>query len=304
MTCSCPKCHAQIDVDLSRIPENGAFTPCPECKGRFWVNRESYARIALKKEGKTYCDKCGKELDHVIVCRACGVMCPDYYLVQASRPPRRQVEKPDLFSMSFTLKPATQTYAYTYTGAKKPAERAPKGNLKRVGLLVLVALLVVGGGYLYHINKAEQEYAKNFMRVLFTIKSGTDFSLDTCAKISADWKSGMDTGQKYAPHISPEAETRLNKVKDTTDSFMQKLNKPPKKFVNARAKLADLYGAYTKVYALALAPPGSFSGFTDSANRSEAEFKTAVKELKASLPPELSAELKIAKTKYKALKDI
>src|ERR1035441_3358055 len=88
MTCSCPKCHAQIEVDFSSIPENGTFTPCPECKGRFWTNKESYARMALKKEGSTYCDKCGKELGHQIVCAGCGVMYPDYYLVQASKPPQ------------------------------------------------------------------------------------------------------------------------------------------------------------------------------------------------------------------------
>ena len=305
MICSCPKCDAQIEVDLSHIPETGTFTSCPECKGRFWINKESFSRMALKKEGKTYCDQCGKELDHVIVCRACGIMYPDYYLVQASKPPRRQVEKPDLFSLSFAHKQATPTsYAYTYTGAKQSSERIPKVLLKRAGLLVIVALLVVGAGYFYKIKKSEQEYAKNFMRALFIIKSGTDLSLNTCAKISADWKSGMDAGQSSAPHISPETETSLITVKDATDKYLQKLVKPPQKYVKAQAKLADLYGAYIKVHALALAPSGSLPGFTDSANRSEAEFNTAVKELKTSLPPELSAELKIAKTKYKSLKDI
>jgi uncharacterized protein YbaR (Trm112 family) len=305
MICSCPKCHAQIEVDLSLIPETGTFTPCPECKGRFWINKESFSRMALKKEGNTYCDQCGKELDHVIVCRECGVMYPDYYLVQASKPPRRQVEKPDLFSLSFAHKQATPTsYAYTYTGTKKSGERTPKVHLKRVGLLVIVALLAVGAGYFYNIKKSEQEYAKNFMRALFIIKSGTDLSLNTCAKISADWKSGMDAGQNSAPHISPETETSLITVKDATDKYLQKLVKPPQKYVKAQAKLADLYGVFTKVNALALAPSGSFPSFKDSANRSEAEFKTAVNELKASLPPELSTELKIAKTKFRGLQDL
>lgn len=104
MTCSCPKCHAQIEIDFSSIPENGTFKPCPECNSRFWINKESYARMALKKDGNIYCDKCGKELDHLIVCAECGVMYPDYYVVQASKPPRRQVEKADLFSFSFTLR--------------------------------------------------------------------------------------------------------------------------------------------------------------------------------------------------------
>jgi uncharacterized protein YbaR (Trm112 family) len=126
MNCSCPKCHAPIEVDISRIPETGAFTPCPECKGRFWINKESYARMSLSKEGKTYCDQCGKELGNKIVCAECGVMYPDYYLVQTSKPPRRQIEKPD-FNISFSLRAARQSYThtYTYTGAKKTSAIAP-----------------------------------------------------------------------------------------------------------------------------------------------------------------------------------
>jgi hypothetical protein len=85
---------------------------------------------------------------------------------------------------------------------------------------------------------------------------------------------------------------------------MQKLNEPPKKFINAKEKLTNLYGVYSKVQSLAIAPSGSLSSYSDSASRSQAEFNTAVQELKRSLPPELTAELKIAKTKYRGLKDI
>ena len=306
MTCSCPKCHAQIEVDLSKIPESGTFTPCPECKSRFWVNKETYARRALIKEGRIYCDKCGKELDHIIACSACGVMYPDYYLVQASKPPRRQVEKPDLFSMSFTLKPATPTYsyAYTYTGAKKSSVRTPKVLLKRVGLLALVALLGAGMAYLYHINQVEKQYAKNYMRALYTIKTGTELSLNTCAKISAQWKTKMDAGQGSVPRISEEDVSRLNTVKTATDSFMQKLNETPKKYIDSKEKLTNLYGVYTKVHTLAVAPSGSLSGFTGLTSKSQDDFNVAVKELKGSLPTELSEELQIAKVKYKGLKDI
>jgi uncharacterized protein YbaR (Trm112 family) len=306
MTCSCPKCHGQIEIDLSNIPESGTLTPCPECKIRFWVNKETYARRALIKEGNIYCDKCGNELEHKIVCKACGVMYPDYYLVQASKPPRRQVEKPELFSLSFTLKPSTPTYAYTYTytGAKESSERTPKVLLKRVGLLALVALLAVGIAYLYHINQVEKQYAKNYMRALYTIKTGTDLSLNTCAKISAEWKTKMDAGQSFVPRISLEDESRLNMVKTATDGFMQKLNETPKKYINSKEKLANLYGVYTKVHALAVAPSGSLSGFTDSATKSGSEFNVVVKDLKASMPTGLSEELQVAKVKYKGLKDI
>jgi hypothetical protein len=262
--------------------------------------------MALNKEGKIYCDQCGKELDHIIVCSACGVMYPDYYLVQASKPPLRQVEKPDLFSLSFTLKPATPTYsyAYTYTAAKKSSVRTPNVLLKRAGLLALVALLAVGIGYFYHINQVEKLFAKNYMRALYTIKTGTDLSLNTCAKISAEWKTKMDAGQSFIPRISEEDVSRLNTVKTATDSFMQKLNETPKKYIDSKEKLANLYGVYTKAYALAVAPSGSLSGFTDTTTKSQSDFNVAVKQLKGSLPPKLSEELQIAKVKYKGLKDL
>jgi hypothetical protein len=308
MTCSCPKCSANIEVDLSRISDKGTFLPCPECKGRFWINKESYARMALKKDGNTYCDQCGKKLDHRIVCSSCGIMYPDYYLVQASRPPRRQIEKPNLFSLSFSLKPVKPTYAYTptYTGtaAKEYRTVAPRPLLKVVGIAAIIILITLGVNALFHKKKAEQQYAKNYIRALYIIKSGTDISIDTCSKISTEWKTNMSAGQNSVPRIKKEDETRLNSIKQSTDKYMQIINNPPKKFIEPKEKLANLYGLFLKANTLAIAPSGSLSGFTNSVNNSQNEFNSAVQLLKKSLPPELSAELKIAKNKYKGFKDI
>jgi predicted Zn finger-like uncharacterized protein len=305
MTCSCPKCDAHIEVELSKVPVNGTFMPCPECKGRFWINKESYARRALVKEGQIYCDKCGKELGQKIVCAECGVMYPDYYLVQTSKPPRRQVEKPELFSMSFSLK-ARPTYSYTYTPevGKGYREKAPGVLMKRVGLAALVVLLAVGLGAYYLKMQAERVYAQDYMRALYTIKTGEDLSLKTCERISSDWKAKMNAGQNFVPRISAEEESRLNKVKEVTDRYMQKLNKPPKDFISNNEKLANLYGAYTKAHAIAAVPSGPLSRFTDSAAKSENEFNAALASLKENMPPALSKEFQIAKTKYRGLENI
>jgi hypothetical protein len=259
--------------------------------------------MALKKEGKTYCDKCGKELDHIIVCTKCGVMYPDYCLVQASKPPRRQVEKPDLFTVGFTLRPAAKQ-TYVYTGAKKSVPGSPKTFFVRVGLLAMVALLAAGTGYFFHLKKVEQMYQKNFMRALYTMKVGTDLSLNTCSKLSSEWKTNVDAGQKYTPHISADDESHLSNVKDATDRFMQTLIEPPKKFINSKEKLDNLYKVFTKANSLAVAPSGTLSSFTESSSKTQSDFNVAIQELKGSLTPELSSELKIAKTKYKGLKEI
>ncbi len=308
MTCTCPKCNAQIEIDISNIPENGTFTPCPECKSRFWITKESYARMSLKKEGKIYCDKCGSELAHSIVCTGCGIMYPDYCLVQASKPPRRQIEKPDLFSISFpTLKPASpkSSYTYSYTGVRKPSLQPSKVFLKRAGVMALIALLVVGSAYIYHIKQAEKQFAVNYMRALYAIKAGTDFGLNTCTRISAEWKARGDAGQRFVPKINEEEESRLNSIKTAADGFMKKLNKTPKKYTVSKEKLADLYGIYARVHNLAVAPPSdSLTNFTGSTSKSQSDFNAAVNDLKASLPTALSEELQIAKVKYKSLKDI
>jgi len=305
MTCSCPKCHAQIEVDLSRIPENGSFTPCPECKSRFWISKESYARRALTKEGKIYCDQCGKDLEHVIVCTACGVMYPDYYLVQSAKPPRRQVEKPDLFSLSFSLKPAKQTYTYTPTyTSTKGSQVGSAIPFQKIAALVVVILLAIGIGFFYQMKKKEQQFSKNYIRALYVIKSATDISFNTCAKISADWKAKNDAGQNFTPHIKAEDEERLNRVKETSDNIMKLLNEPPEKLVNSKEKLDALYNEFNKAHSLALAPAGSYSNFTIATAKLQNDFNAELKDLKANLPVNLTEELNKAKIKYKNLKDI
>ena len=304
MPCTCPKCNSQIEIDVSHIPEKGTFLPCSDCKGRFWINKESYARMALKKEGKTYCDKCNNELTHSIVCTDCGIMYPDFYLVQVSKPPRRKADKPGFLSMSFTLRPAKQSYKYTYTASKASHEKSSNLQLKKIGLVVVIALLAVGLCYLYYTRKSEQQYARNYMRALFTIKSGTELNFTTCEKLSNEWQASMNVGQKFSPHINAEDESHLNNVKETVDGFMKMLNKPPKKFIISSEKLATLYGVYTKVHTLATAPPGSLSTFNNLASKSKSEFRAATQELKNSMPAELSSELKLAQAKYKGLRDM
>jgi len=258
--------------------------------------------MSLKKEGIIYCDQCGKELDHKIVCSSCGIMYPDFFLVQCARPPRRQVEKPDLFSLGFTLKPARPTYSYTYANTTESnVSRPPRPYWKLAGMAALVILIAVGIGSFYNKKKTEQIYAKNYIRALYAIKSGTDLSFNICAKISNDWKM---TGQiPKSPNMEAD-ESRLSSIKATTDRFIQKLNNPPKNFIGSKEKLSKLYDVYVQVNGLAVAPSGSLTGFTSSANKSQSDFNVAVQELKRSLPPELSAELQLAKTKYKGLKDI
>ena len=301
MTCSCPKCAADIQVDLANIPADGAYTPCPECKSRFWVNRESYARRALRKDGALYCDKCSKELTHAIVCTDCGCMYPDYWLVQAAKPVKRKLEKAE-FSLSFSPKPARQTQIYTYT--QQTPQKSLKSLLVGVFLLVLVVSLAVAGIAAFRNMQAEKRYAKYFIVALYEIKGGADRGLEQCAKITTDWKAKMDAGQSFFAHLSPDDEARSSKLKDEIDTVMQQLNKPPQKFSKVNESIVKLYGAYASLYSLTLAPPGNLQSFTDRVGKSQNDYKLAIQELKANLPGDLSEKIAKAKTKYKSLQDL
>jgi hypothetical protein len=208
--------------------------------------------------------------------------------------------------MSFSLGPKKPTYSYTYTPAvgKGQAERSSGLLLKRVGVVAVVALLAVGLGLFYMKMQAERRYAQDYMRALYTIKTGTDLSVKTCERISSDWKAKMDAGQNFVPRISADEEAKLNKVKEVTDRYMQKLNKPPKKYAGNKEKLADLYGIYTKSNALALAPSGTITSFESAAAKSQSDFNTSITALKDSMPDVLSKEFKIAQKKYKGLQNI
>lgn len=297
MRCSCPKCTVKIEVDASLITEEGSYTPCPECKSRFWMNQESTARRALKKEGNIYCAKCGNELDHLIVCRGCGYKFPDYFLVQVSKPVRRKAGKSDR-SMGFALKPVTQTYALpsqSTTVSRKPLVMV-------IGLLVIAAL-VTSGAFFYHKTSLEKQYAENFILVLSGTKAGAELSLADCAKVSTEWKMRMDAGQNYIPSIPPEDAARLNKAKDRAEKNMQKLSTPPEKFVAANENLTKLVAAYNGLLAVTLKPSGSLASFTETVRNSENDFKLAAKALKDNLPAELAEEINQAKPKYIELRD-
>jgi hypothetical protein len=300
MICSCPKCDAKTELDLSHIPEEGTSAKCPECKTRFWIAKESFARRALKKEGKTLCYYCNNELSNYLDCPTCGVMYPDFCVVQMSKPVRRKQRKTSA-QISFSIRPQRRSRAVSQQ--EEPTEKTSKSILVTVGLLVLVAVLAVAIAIPYLNKKSEQKYATNFIRALYGIKLGTDSSIRQCATISAGAKAKISAGQNVL-NISEEDKTKLDAAKKDVDTLMQRLPKTPKKFSKVNENLARLYGIYTKSYSLAAAPSGSLPGFTDSAGKLESEFRQAAQELKASMPTELAAEYQKALPKFKGLQDL
>jgi hypothetical protein len=229
-------------------------------------------------------------------------MYPDYCLVQATKPAKRQVEKAE-FSFSLSRKPVRQAQIYTYAHSQQYQQKSLKSLLTGIFLLILFVSLAVAGTISYRNMQAEKKYARYFILALYEIKGGADRGLDHCVKISADWKAKMDVGQSFTPRLGPDEEFRAGKLKDEIDMVMQQLSKPPQKYGKTNESLARLYGTYTALNALALAPPGNLQVFTVKFGKLQTDYKLAMQELKANLPVELTAEIEKAKAKYKSLRD-
>jgi hypothetical protein len=301
MICPCPKCDARTELDLSHIPEEGTSAKCPECKTRFWISKESFARRAVKKEGKALCYYCNNELNDYLDCPTCGVMYPDYCIVQTAKPVKRKKRKSSS-AISFSLR--TQRRTRSSFATQQTTERASKSVLVAVALLAVVLVLAVAGGIAYSHNKSEKQYTAGYFRALMGIKLGTDLNLRQCAAISATAKAKMAAGQAFDLRSSDRDKAKIAVARNDVDLLMKEIPAPPQKFIKANESLTRLYGVYAKSYALVDAPAGSLQSFSDSAGKVDGEFKQAAQELKAGLPAELAAAYQNALPKYPALRDL
>lgn len=300
MTVPCPKCNAKAPLDLPHIPEDGTSAKCPECNTRFWITRESFARRALKKEGKALCYYCNNELNNYLDCPTCGVMYPDFCVVQTSKPVKKK-KRTTSSAISFSIRPQRRTRGV----ALQQATHKPSKSISIIYVVVaLVAVLAITLGISYHKKQSEQQYVSGFIRTLYGIKLGTDLNIKQCSTIAANWKAKMDTGQKFDLRISDEDKSKLDSAKSDIDVLMQKLAKVPGKYSKANENLAKLYGIYTKSYSLAAAPSGTLPVFTDSAGKLESEFKQTAQELKASLSAGLADKYQTALPKFKELQNL
>jgi predicted Zn finger-like uncharacterized protein len=300
MNCSCPKCSANIDIDLLLVPDNGKYIKCSECKRRFWVSREFFAGRALRKRGEIFCAECGEGLDHTIACPSCRALFPDFFAVQAKKPVPRKLPEIKLSFASAKVHSSKPRYKSSRAISPKPGIKMTKSLMVTVSVTALVAL-VIYGGYFYYQRSLETEYSRNFVRALYAIKTGRDINHETAEKIVSKLNA---SGQKYGLLISDQDEARLNKVKSSADKLMKRINDPPKKYIKANEKLVKLYNIYSELNSFMISPPSSLDTFKISSNKLENDFDEGVRDMKANLPQKLSERIKTAQVRYKNLRDI
>ena len=300
MICPCPKCNAKTQLDLSHIPDTGTSAKCPECNTRFWISKESFARRAVKKEGKAFCYYCNNELNNYLDCPTCGVMYPDYCVVQISKPAKRKARKTSS-SISFSLRTQRRTRS---AAQQQPTERSSKSVLKTIALLAVIIVVAVAIAVPYLNKQKEQKYMAGYFRALVGIKLGTELTLKQCTAISSSTNTRTAARQDSGLSISDQDKATITAAKNDVDILMQKVPAPPKKFIKANENLSTLYGIYSKSYTLAVAPAGSLQSFSDSAVKVDGEFKQAAQELKAGMPAELAEAYRKVLPRFTALRDL
>jgi len=311
---TCLKCAAKNEVGFYQIPETGLTTKCSSCKANMEIVRDSNAKRAGQLSKELFCAKCGNRLDHHIVCRSCGLLFPDYFVVVNHEEARRQAKSRQSarFRQAFadfgaSLRPRTSKKEEVYTPGRPvgPAPEKPgalSGGLRSALVSVVVVVAVAAGGFvLYRQHKAEQEFIKNYVRALFDIKVGVDGSLNACAKISQDWQATAESKANFVPRVNVDDDIKADKVKAEVDKLMPKLQNPPAKYAQANAKLAELNGIYANLYSLKSSPRGTLDSFISSTDKADKAFKQTAQELKANLPERLSKELAEAKLRYRGL---
>ena len=315
MMCTCPKCHAKIELELPEVTEAGTPASCPACNARFTVHRESFGGRALRKTSEISCAVCGSELGSQMHCAACGAQFPDYLVptlgrrrsrrdtkkVKLKTSPFPQAQKPhsQLPSLEMSMKPeAAKSPAHAPAGARRP-----KILLVAAGVLVLAAVIAAGSVFFLKI-KAEKAYAKSFVLATYCIQTGYDRALKASARISGEWKGKMDQGQPYAARPNLEEERDFGIINNKLDPAVRNLGQAPEKFASCNEKLSKLQAVYNKLRTLVLAPGNSQQAFADSTGKLEADYRQAVKEYKSGLPQEIMEELVSASLKFKGLRPL
>jgi hypothetical protein len=261
--------------------------------------RESFARRAARKGAELACVHCGSQLGSSTYCPGCRELFPDYLVAETGKTRRRKVRtvrtgKPSAVPFKAERKPSAE---------HKKATAASSRPLAKLVIPVAVLVLLVVVGTFAYLQRLEKKYVVSYVSTLYLIKSTTDTSLSMCTQLANDWKTKSDAGQVFAPRFSDKETTLFSLTKDNIDKRVLGVGNPPKKFVSAKEKLANLNAVYGRVYEFTSAPPGSLPAFTNSLAKLDSDYRQALKDLKASLPEAITEEVRNVKSKYRELRD-
>lgn len=310
MNCFCPKCNATISPELPDVPAGGTFLKCPECTAGMSLQKESFARRALHKGTSISCAECGSALGPTIYCQHCHTIYPDFYVTERSSALKQKLNKLRASLTTSKRKTAATTYYHLPGAEKKGATKSPAvakaaklaSNPLQLAIVAIVLIgLVGGGGYVAYQNKIEGDYAAQYVRALYLIKTAADVNIRLSTKRLTDWRASQ---LPSPPAYTANEQKSLSSGQSDVATILKRLEDAPKKMIQSRDDLKKLQGSYLKLYTVNTSPPGSLDTFAASAKKAEDEFRNTGKALRAALPERISEELTSNLERYKTLKEL
>jgi len=320
MECLCPKCSETTPIDLSEMPSDGFVAHCSTCNATLHVLRESCACRAKRQSHEICCANCGSRLDQHVHCKSCGLIYPDYLILVNLDDARRKARK-DFISkkwtairdFEFSFRPVRSGSSIDTTHHYVPqksasGETAAKSLFTRkfatisLGLIVTVAL-VATGVFAYNLHQREKQYARNYFKAIYGIKTGVDTNLKTCSTMKAEWEKAANSGIRYSPLISTNDEMKSAKLRGEVDKIVNLTNEPPKKLASSKDRLQAIYKIYLESDALINSKPNSLQEFSNTIDKLDKKMKLASNDIKSNLPDSMKEEMQNAKLKYRGLSD-
>lgn len=322
LTFPCPKCAAEIELDVSGEDQHILNVTCASCNSAVSIVRESCATRARRQPSEIICSRCGACLNHQPHCPSCGALFPDFYAAMSPEEASRKVKAKRSAELRRSLSKLNPSFYFDLFGflggrterlpdvrpiperhAAQKVAVSPRG-LRLVITLLVVTLLAGGASYAFHLHQRQQVFVDNYFRAVNGIKAGNDFSLEVCSKMAADWKAATDSGLRFTPRLNDKEQARINTTNQNVDKLLQYMGTPPGKFAQAHQKLVQLKSAYQKSQSLVTTPPENLQSLTTSADQAASNFKTAAQDLKNNLPEAMKDQLDEAKLKYHGLRDL
>lgn len=306
MNCFCPKCSAGITPDIKELPAEGAFVKCQECGAGFNLQRETFARRALRKGAQVSCAECGSQLGPDIYCPGCHAIYPDYHVSETSSAATRKLAK-----LVASLKGSGKKKAAHVTirneerssggSAAGKRVRLPGKPLQVALILIVLLALVGGGGFYYYQDRTEKEYAEKYVRTLNGIKKAGDHAVKLSTKLVNDWRANQTP---TPPPLTPQEVKSLASGRSDLEILMKRIDEPPKNFVPSREAIKKYHESYLKLNSLLSTAPTSLDSFAASSKKVEDNFRKSGRELKTGLPPKIADRLNKSLEHYKNLKDL
>jgi hypothetical protein len=305
MTCTCPKCTAEIELDATTLPPEGSFTKCAACHANLLIRKESFAKRALYNSTEIACAECGNQPGTSIYCQHCHAIYPEILIVETSSAAKRQLGK-----LLNSLKPSKNLKANSsdrqshldipgVTAAGKSKKVKQVGQPAQLAAVVAVILIIaLGGGFYWYQNKVATEYAENYVRALLGLKTARDHEISISARVAASWKAGA------ASTLTPAEQTSTASAKKDVNTLMTRLGKVPDKFAANNTALTKLHASFGKLHDAATNPIGTSDLYAVTVKSMDEDFMKSAKELKAGLPEKITGVLTESKKTHKTLQEL